>query len=106
MLIVLLVIVSVIAVLEGALLFRASKRLLQFDDVFQMILPVLEDYAADLKKMSSGNLDGVLVDNPEVLAFHKTNQAHKVAIESIVDSVTKMNPPRAKTPRLPKPEWE
>ncbi len=95
-----------LSIVEGALLIRASKRLLQFDDVFQGITPVLEGYSSELKRMSSVDLNGILADHPEVLAFYKTNQAHKAAIESVVDSVTKMTPPREKPSRLPKPEWE
>lgn len=90
----------------GRLLYRATQRLLQFDDIFQSIHPVLSEYSDDLKRMSSGDLDGILVDHPEILAFHRRNLAARVAVESIVDSVTKTRPERKKKPRLPRPDME
>lgn len=106
MLIFLLATFVVISLVEGALLVRASKRLLQFDEVLQGIVPVLDSYSEDLKRMSSAEMDGILVDHPEVLTLHKRNQAHKKAIESVVDSVTKLTPARPKAPKLPRPDWE
>lgn len=90
----------------GRLLVRASRRLIQFDDVFQGIMPVLEQYSDDLARMSSADLDGILVDHPEILAFHRRNLVAKTAIESIVDSVSRMTPKRPKAPELPRPDME
>lgn len=88
------------------LLVRATKRLLQFDDIWQGILPELESYSADLARMASADLDGILVDHPEVLTFHKRNLRAKKVIESILDSVTQMTPERKKPPALPRPDME
>lgn len=88
------------------LFMRGAQRLMQYDDILQEILPILEDYGADLTEMSSGNLTGALVDHPEILAFHKRNIAARHAVESIVDSVTRMTPERKKTPVLPRPDME
>lgn len=88
------------------LLFRASRRLLQYDDIFQNILPVLEEYDQDLVEMTSADLDGILADHPEVRAFHVRNMAARRAIESIVDSVTKLAPERKEALALPRPDME
>lgn len=65
------------------LLVRASRRLLQFDDLWERAAGVLFDYSDDLQVMLSSDL---LTDNPEVLAFHRRNKAAleqlRVAAES------------------------
>lgn len=91
---------------ETALLVWATRRLIQYDDIFQSILPVLEEYGKDLEKMSSADLDGILVDHPEVLRFHRRNRIAKQQIESLVDSVTKLAPERKPPPELPRPDVE
>lgn len=87
---------------------RGGRRLFEFDEIFQEILPPLIAYGNDLKEMSSADLDGILVDHPEVLRFHKRNLQARQEIESVIDSVTNIAPPRpkARTPELPKPDME
>lgn len=103
------ILLSISIALNAALLricFRAFRRLLQFDDIFQGIMPVLDSYSKDLEEMSSADLDGILTDHPEILAFHRRNLAAKRDIESVVDSVTKMGPERREAPALPRPDME
>ena len=102
----LVLLLLVVAIGLGFLLARATRRLIQYDDIFQGILPVFESYAADLERMSSGHLDGILVDHPEVLNFHRRNRLAKQQFESIVDSVTKLVPERKRPPELPRPDME
>ncbi len=101
-----LVIIFLIAVTQSILLYMATKKLLQFDDVFAGIYPELLKYSQDLKRMASGDLNGIMVDHPEIAAFHKRNMTALKTVESIVDSVTKMMPRRPKLPELPRPDME
>jgi len=86
------------------LLIRASRRLLEFDDIWSGILPVLVDYAVDLRQMSSGDL---LLDNPEVVKFHKRNLNALATIESIAQQVAEIKPlPPKRDTNLPRPDVE
>ncbi len=87
----------------GLLLFRATRRLLQFDDIWRSILPELQSYTIDLKKMASGD---VLQDHPEVVKFHRRNLRALKALESIVDSIVNEQPAVPPQPALPRPEAE
>jgi hypothetical protein len=97
-----------VSLAEGLLLFRAARRLLQFDDLFQDTAEVLDGYSSDLAEMSSADLDGILVDHPEVIAFHKRNMRARRDVQSILDSVTAVSPrrPRRRDPKLPLPDME
>lgn len=98
----------VIALIESWLLFRASRRLLQFDDLFQQTVGVLDSYSSDLGRMSSADLDGILVDHPEVTAFHKRNMSARRDIQGALEMLTAVSPRRAKRPskELPRPDME
>jgi hypothetical protein len=87
------------------LLVRAAKRLLEYDAVFSSIAPALEQYAADLTKTLSS---GILLDNPEVLTFHKRNVSFLKHVESISKAVTEIHPVPKKDPQPipPRPDWE
>jgi hypothetical protein len=86
------------------LLVRAARRLLQFDEIFSGILPVLTDYSVDLARMTKGDL---LLDNPEVLKFHKRNMNALANIEMITKEITEVAPPRPKRDtKLPAPDVE
>lgn len=78
------------------LLVRASRRLLQFDEVFEHIVPVLEDYGGELKRTLSA---GLLEDHPEVVAFHKLNVFALSKIDAITEMARAMRP--KKQPKLP-----
>lgn len=99
--------VSVIGVvISTTLLVRAAKRLLEYDAIFTRIAPALDEYAADLRKTLSS---GILVDNPEVLTFHKRNVSFLAHVESITTAVKENRPPSPpQDPQkpLPKPDWE
>lgn len=95
-----LIISVVFNVALGTVLFRFSRRLLQFDEIWQGILPVLFEYAEDLRKMLSADL---LIDNPDVIRFHKRNQQALSELDSITESV-KFRVREKK--RLPRPDVE
>ena len=99
----LLVLLIITNSITGVLLFRGGRRLLQFDDIFQEILPELQNYSADLRKLSSGDL---LLDHPEVVTFHKRNLRALKSLESIIDSVASVTPKQVKPLALPRPEVE
>lgn len=88
--------------LLAALLVRAARRLLEFDAIWTQILPVLFEYAEDLRKMLSADL---LTDNPEVVAFHRRNQRTLFELDEITKTVRKVAPVRPVGP-LPRPEVE
>jgi len=86
----------------GVLLFRAAKRLLEFDSIWQQIMPVLFGYAEDLRRMLSLDL---LTDNPEVVSFHNRNVRALEEIDQITRAVRSAAPPRDDRP-LPRPDVE
>ena len=98
----------IVALAEGLLLYRASRRLLQFDDLFQGTIAVLDSYSSDLVEMSSADLDGILVDHPEVITFHKRNMRARRELQSALDSITSVFPrkPPRRDPKLPAPDME
>lgn len=90
-----------------SLLVRASRRLLQFDDLLQETLHVLDRYSDDLLKMTSGNIDGTLVDNPEVMGFHARNVRTRLEIQGAVDAISTVSPRRRNVDvNLPRPDVE
>jgi hypothetical protein len=94
------------ATISIVLLVRAAKRLLEYDAVFARIAPALDEYAADLRKTLSS---GILVDNPEVLNFHKRNVSFLAHVESIATAVKENRPPSPpQDPQkpAPRPDWE
>lgn len=98
----------IIAGVEALLLLRASRRLLQFDDLFQQTVGVLDVYSSDLVRMSSADLDGILVDHPEVEAFHRRNMSARREIQGILEALVAVSPRRPKrpVPELPRPDVE
>jgi hypothetical protein len=91
------------ASLTTVLLVRATRRLLQFDDIFGEIVGSLTGYADDLRKMSSG---GVLLDHPEVTKFHNRNLKTLKALDAAVKKVEGIRPPAEPTTPLPLPDVE
>lgn len=87
----------------GFLLVRAARRLLQFDSIWTQIMPVLFEYGEDLRKMVSADL---LVDNPEVLAFHRRNLRTLGELDAITRSVSSVAAKRDKKAALPRPDME
>lgn len=91
--------------LNAGLIFflgRAIRRLLQFDMIWEQIMPVLFTYSEDLRKMLSADL---LVDNPEVLAFHRRNVRALLELDEITRVVQTTTPTKEKS-RLPRPDME
>lgn len=84
------------------LLVRAARRLLEFDEIWQRIMPVLFEYAEDLRKLLSLDL---LTDNPEVVEFHRRNMRALRELDEVTKSVRAVAPPRSDQP-LPRPDVE
>lgn len=84
------------------LLVRAARRLLEFDEIWQRIMPVLFEYAEDLRKLLSLDL---LTDNPEVVEFHRRNMRALRELDEVTKSVRAVAPPRGDQP-LPRPDVE
>ncbi len=94
----------IFAVWAGAatfLLVRASKRLLQFDSIFRMIVEPMQIYADELKKITTA--EGLLHDHPEVLQFHRTNMNLLTQIDAALAAVRQEHP-KKKRDKLPRPE--
>lgn len=92
---------------QGYLLYKAARRLLQFDELFQRIGVTLEGYSEDLAKMTSADIDSVLTDHPEVRMFHLRNMAARKDVQNALEEVTRQTPPRRrKAPALPRPDLE
>ena len=105
MLVVLTSLLFLVAATEGFLLWRAVTRLLQYDQVFGAIAPVLESYSVDLKRMVSADVNSSLFEHPEVLDFHKRNLRALEEISSITESVSDIRP-RPTLADLPRPDVE
>jgi hypothetical protein len=88
-----------LSVALGFACYRLAVRLLQFDEVFSSISPVLQMYGEELLKMSKGDL---LIDHPEVRAFHQLNVGMLKSLEFLTNSVTSVKP-KPKKPALPRP---
>lgn len=101
--IVLLFVLLLTQTVTAVLLFRATKRLLDFDFIWNSIVEELITYEEDLEKMSSGD---ILIDNPDVMAFHKRNRKALRAVSAAVKSVVETRAPRPAKPVLPRPEVE
>lgn len=103
-----ILVLFIISGVEAWLLLKASRRLLQFDDLFQQIVGVLDAYSSDLVKMSSADLDGILVDHPEVEAFHRRNMSARREIQRALETLVAVSPRRPKRPvlELPRPDVE
>lgn len=86
--------------LAALLIVRASRRLLEFDYIWEQAMPVLFGYADDLRKMVSTEL---LTDNPEVVAFHKRNLRTITELDSITKAVGRQ---RIEKKKLPRPDVE
>ncbi len=79
-----------------ALLRRSATLNLQFDEIFEQIAPVMEDYAAEMRRTLTG---GLLEDHPEVAAFHRLNLRHLQNLEAVVENV-KSTRPKKKLPKV------
>lgn len=101
-------ILLLVAVAEAWLLIRASRRLLQFDDLFQRTVDVLDSYSSDLTRMVSADIDGILADHPEVESFHRRNMSVRHDIGVILEMLTAVTPRRPKRPdaKFPRPDLE
>lgn len=83
-------------------LIRASKRLLEFDELFQVIIDPMEEYAAALRKITTA--EGLLHDHPEVLAFHRANMDLLRKIDLAITSVKENRPLKQEEPKGNPPE--
>lgn len=83
--------------LASYLAVRFAKRVIQYDEIFEKIGPVLEAYSNELKRTLS---QGLLEDHPEVRAFHKLNMFALAQIEAVTQDVTSVAP--KKKQKLPR----
>lgn len=90
----------------GYVVYVGSRRLLQFDSLFQEITAVLDGYSTDLVRMTSADIDGILTDHPEVKTFHLRNMRARSDVQSALDTITEITPRRKKAPALPRPDME
>lgn len=84
MILILIIFLILFSMAVGAIVVLA-RRLLQFDESFQVIFSILAQYQLDLKKMSSGDL---LLDNPEILEFQQRNLKAIKDLESTISSMS------------------
>lgn len=100
---VLVVVFAMLLTVETLLLIRASRRMLDFDELFQQILQPMQEYSAELKKISTA--EGILHDHPEVLAFHRANMAMLQKMDASIKIIQEAKPQKKKE-KLPRPEAE
>lgn len=102
MIIFLTIVFALAAIGEGFLLVRASKRLLQFDELFNLILEPMRSYSDVLRRVTKS--EGILHDHPEVLDFHRANMELLQRIDQAVISIQEARPKKKKKEELPRPE--
>lgn len=84
---------ATLCIFEGALLWKASGRLLRQDSALESAADTLTEYGEDLRKMASG---GVLASHPEVVAFHRRNVE---ALKGLLTAIGRIED--ARTMRVP-----
>ena len=80
-----------LSVTLGLLLVRATRRLLQFDELLQIIIDPMRDYQAELEKIATA--EGLLTDHPEVIAFHRANMTMLAKIDAAITLLKEEGPP-------------
>lgn len=78
---------------------RATKRLFQFDTLFQLIVEPMHEYRSELAKIATA--EGLLHDHPEVIAFHRANMIMLEKIDAAIKAVTDGQPQPEKPKGLP-----
>lgn len=85
------------------LLFRASKRLLQFDLLLGQVAQTLFDYGTDIRNVVK---EGVLQDHPEIVSFHRRNVRALAEIDAAVKTLEQVKPRKIEPPKGNPPVWE
>lgn len=83
------IVIVLLTLFAGAgwyLFYRSVNVMFNFDQLFGEVTDVLQRYAVDLAKMSKGDL---LIDHPEVRAFHKRNLVALEEINAVLEEVKK-----------------
>lgn len=97
------ILLLVVTLLGGAgwyLFYRSARVMFNFDQVLGEVGRILGSYAVDLAKLSSGDL---LLDHPEVRAFHKRNILALEEINAVIDDI-KQGRPEGPRETLPRPD--
>lgn len=95
----------VVCVVLAEMLIKASKRLLQFDEIFSNCVDILTDYHNDLSQIVKSDMTGLLASSNEVASLHKRNMQAIVELDYIVSDITKITPRKEKQ-KLPVPVVE
>lgn len=97
---ILVVVLLIVGGIGWYLFYRSVKVMFEFDQILGEVGSVLSSYSQDLEKLSSGDL---LLDHPEVRAFHKRNLLAVQEINTVVEEIKRGRP---ETPRemLPRPD--
>lgn len=72
------------------LLWRATSRLLEFDELLRTIVDPMQEYAEELRKIATA--EGILHDHPEVIAFHRANMKMLRSIDAAIVSLRETQP--------------
>lgn len=98
MLIVVVCLLVAVASVGWYLFYRSARVMFEFDQLFGDLTTVLMTYSDDLARMSKGDL---LLDHPEVRAFHKRNLLALQEINAVLDNVKKgrLEAPKENLPR-------
>ncbi len=83
------------------LLVRASKRLLEFDSLFQVTVGPMQEYADELRRIATS--EGLLNDHPDVIKFHQANIRLMQMMDENIAAI-KAGRPQKKEEKLPRPE--
>lgn len=96
---ILVVILLLVSGVLGYLLVRAARRLLEFDDLMQVIVEPMQEYQEELAKIAQA--EGLLTDHPEVISFHRANVIMLAKIRSAIASIQEVRPQRDEVKGLP-----
>jgi hypothetical protein len=99
--IILIVLSSLLAVLAIALmvfLLRATRRLVQYDDVFQMLVDDIETNLQQFYKMSQSSLLG---NDAEIVQAHRNMMIMRDRLDEFLREMEEVSGLRLRTPKAP-----
>lgn len=97
------VILTLLSGLSIALLYRATQKLFEFDNIFQRIIDPMKLYREELNKIATA--EGLLHDHPEVIAFHRANARMLQNIEAAIAEVIQTRPTKKDKVKGRRPEF-
>lgn len=95
---ILLLLAAAAAITLSVLLFRATRRLIQYDDVFQMLVDDIETNLQQFYKMSQSSLLG---NDAEIIQAHRNMMIMRDRLDEFIREMEEVSGLRLRTPKAP-----